>query len=61
MEERYSLCMLRAVAVLSHVHCYMYTVVVVVGVGAGTQLNKQHAPAVDQQELARETERLDRE
>ena len=39
----------------------MYTVVVVVGVGAGTQLNKQHAPAVDQQELARETERLDRE
>ena len=28
---------------------------------AGGQLNQQHTPAVDHQELARETERLDRE
>ena len=30
-------------------------------VPAGGQLNQQHTPAVDHQELARETERLDRE
>ena len=35
-----------------NIYIYIYT---------GDQLNRQHVPSVDQSELARETERLDRE
>ena len=48
MEERYSVekCTVRGVRE---------------SVCTGDQLNRQHLPSVDQSELARETERLDRE